>query len=183
MKLAIDSYCYHRYFGEFYEGLQEDIQERRTVWQILDRAKRLGCAGISLESCYLPAQEPQFREELKGALQRKNLEAVWAWGHPNGLYSGTNAEAEADLVRHIEYAREIGAKVMRIVGGSWRTKPPRWNEHRRLMLAALKRIIRHAERGWRRFGSRKSSRHDCRPVTRVDASNQLTLFRCLFRYG
>jgi sugar phosphate isomerase/epimerase len=146
MKLAIDSYCYHRYFGEFYEGLQEDIRERRTVWQILDRAKRLGCAGISLESCYLPAQEPQFREELKRVLQRKNLEAVWAWGHPNGLYSGTNAEAEADLVRHIEYAREIGAKVMRIVGGSWRTKPPRWNEHRRLMLAALKRIIRHAER-------------------------------------
>ncbi|MCS7166764.1 MAG: sugar phosphate isomerase/epimerase family protein [Gemmatales bacterium] len=146
MKLALDSYCYHRYFGEYYEGLQEDIGERRTVWDVLARAKRLGCTGISLEACYLPADEPDFREALREALQRKGLELVWAWGHPNGLKSGADREAERDLVRHMDYARELGAKVMRIVGGSWRTKPPGWSKHRKQLLTALRRVLPHAER-------------------------------------
>jgi sugar phosphate isomerase/epimerase len=146
MKLAIDSYCYHRYFGEYYESLQEDIGQRRTVWDVLARAKRLGCVGVSLEACYLPAEEPQFREALRAALQRKGLELVWAWGHPNGLRSGSDRQAEQDLVRHLEYAKELGAPVMRIVGGSWRTKPPHWPAHRRQMLAALRRVVPKAER-------------------------------------
>lgn len=146
MKLAIDSYCYHRFFGEYYVGLQEEIRERRTVWQILERASRLGCAGISLESCYLPVQEATFRQELRKALERRNLEVVWAWGHPDGLRCGTDRQAEADLARHLEYAREIGARVMRIVGGSWRSRPPRWKEHRRQMLPVLRRVVRQAER-------------------------------------
>lgn len=145
MKLALDSYCYHRYFGEYYEGLQEELRERRTVWDVLKRAKRLGCVGISLEACYLPAEEPQFRQALREALQGQGLELVWAWGHPNGLRSGTDRVAEADLVRHIEYAKELGATAMRIVGGSWRTKPPRWSVHRKQMLAALRRIVHKAE--------------------------------------
>lgn len=146
MKLAIDSYCYHRYFGEYYEGLQEDIRERRTVWDVLSRAKRLGCAGISLEACYLPAEDAQFREALRKALEKKGLQLVWAWGHPNGLRSGTDRQAERDLVCHIEYAKELGASVMRIVGGSWRTRPPHWPQHRRQMVAALRRVLPQAER-------------------------------------
>ncbi|GBD35293.1 hypothetical protein HRbin36_00403 [bacterium HR36] len=146
MKLAIDSYCYHRYFGEYYEGLQEDIKERRTVWDILRRARGLGCRGISLEACYLPAEEAKFREALREELHRLQLELVWAWGHPNGLRSGADRQAEQDLVRHIEYARECGAEVMRIVGGSWRTRPPRWSAHRRQMLTVLRRLVPKAER-------------------------------------
>ncbi|MCS7161267.1 MAG: sugar phosphate isomerase/epimerase family protein [Gemmatales bacterium] len=146
MKLAIDSYCYHRYFGEYYDGLQQDVGERRTIWQVLARAQRLGCVGISLESCYLPAEEPDFRDALRADLQHRGLELVWAWGHPNGLRSGADRQAEADLVRHISFAKELGARVMRIVGGSWRTKPPRWSAHRKQLAAALRRVVRPAER-------------------------------------
>src|SRR5713226_6121538 len=52
MKLAIDSYCYHRYFGEVYPGLQHTPKRTMTVWDFLRRAKQLGVAGVSLESCF-----------------------------------------------------------------------------------------------------------------------------------
>jgi hypothetical protein len=50
MKIAIDSYCYHRYFGEVYPGLQQPPARTMTVWDFLKRARQLGVAGISLEN-------------------------------------------------------------------------------------------------------------------------------------
>jgi hypothetical protein len=35
MKIAIDSYCYHRYFGEVYPGLQQPPDRALTVWDFL----------------------------------------------------------------------------------------------------------------------------------------------------
>jgi hypothetical protein len=39
MKLAIDSYCYHRYFGEVYPGLETDPGHRITIDDFLERAR------------------------------------------------------------------------------------------------------------------------------------------------
>mgnify|MGYP003602405915 CR=1 FL=1 len=50
MKIGIDSYSYHRFFGEWYAGLQEDPGTRMTVLDFLDRAVDLGAEGVSLES-------------------------------------------------------------------------------------------------------------------------------------
>ena len=50
MKIAIDSYCYHRYFGEVYPGLQQPPGRTMTVWDFLKRAKQLGVAGVSGEA-------------------------------------------------------------------------------------------------------------------------------------
>ena len=53
MKVAIDSYSYHRYFGEWYEGLQNDIGRHKSVWEFLEEAKQHQVQGVSLESCFL----------------------------------------------------------------------------------------------------------------------------------
>ena len=145
MKLAIDSYCFHRFFGEVYPGLQEPPPRPMTVWDFLRRARRLGVAGVSLESCYLPADDEAFLGRLRDTLDESGFERVWAWGHPRGLCSGTNRAAARDLVRHVAVARRLGAKVMRIVGGSRHTRPPRWADHKRQLVKMLRGLVGPAE--------------------------------------
>jgi sugar phosphate isomerase/epimerase len=145
MKIAIDSYCYHRYFGEVYPGLQEPPKRPMTVWDFLKRARRLGVAGVSLESCYLPADDETFLGRLRDTLDDYALERVWAWGHPSGLCSGTNQAAARDLVRHLDIAQRLGARVMRIVGGSRKTRPPSFAVHKRRLGGMLKKLLPAAQ--------------------------------------
>ena len=145
MKLAIDSYTYHRYFGDWYPGLQEDPGERLTVFDFLDRARSHGVTGVSLEACFLPSDDA-FIDRLRGALDERALDRVWAWGHPNGLGSGTDARAAEDLARHLRVARRLGARVMRICGGGRRTRPASWAEHKRGLVHLLRPLIDEAER-------------------------------------
>lgn len=145
VKLAIDSYCYHRYFGEWYAGLQEDPGTRMTVWDFLARARELGVQGVSLESCFLPWQDVAFVERLAATLADLSLEPVWAWGHPNGLGSGGAPQQAAELVANLSVARCIGARVMRICGGSRHTRPASWPEHRDALLSVLRPLLREAE--------------------------------------
>lgn len=139
MKLAIDSYCYNPHFEA------ADPKKRMTVWDFLKRAKKYGCEGVSLESCFMPPLDDGFLRRLRDKLDEYGLDRVWAWGHPNGLRSGTDRAAEKDLVRHLGHAQYLGAKVMRIVGGSWRLKPKSWGVHKRQLLPVLKRLIGPAE--------------------------------------
>jgi sugar phosphate isomerase/epimerase len=145
MKIAIDSYCYHRYFGEIYAGLQERPARTMTVWDFLKRARRLGVAGVSLESCFFPSFDDGILRRLTDALDAYGFERVWAWGHPNGLASGTDRAAAHDLVRHLLYARKIGAPVMRIVGGNRRTRPDSFAVHKRRLLGLLKKLLPAAQ--------------------------------------
>jgi sugar phosphate isomerase/epimerase len=145
VKIAIDSYCYHRYFGECYAGLQHPADRAMTVWDFLKRARQLGVAGVSLESCFLPSFEDDFLRRLNEALDSSGFERVWAWGHPNGLGSGTDRTAARDLIEHLGHARKIGARVMRIVGGSRRTRPASFATHKRRLGGMLKKLLPAAE--------------------------------------
>ena len=145
MKIAIDSYCYHRYFGECYAGLQQPPDRSMTVWDFLKRARQLGVAGVSLESCFLPSFDDDFLLRLNDALDSSGFERVWAWGHPNGLCSGTDRTAARDLIEHLGHARKIGARVMRIVGGSRRTRPASFTIHKRRLGGMLKKLLPAAE--------------------------------------
>ena len=145
MRPAIDSYTYHRYFGEWYDELQADPGSRITVFDFLDRAAAHGVAGVSLESCFLPTDDASV-ERLGAALDARRLDRVWAWGHPAGLRSGTDAAAAADLARHLGIARRLGANVMRICGGGRRTRPASWTEHKRGLVALLAPLIEVAAR-------------------------------------
>lgn len=145
MKLAIDSYCYHRYFGEIYPGLQTAPDRTMTVWDFLRRARQLGVQGVSLESCQIPSDDDDFLARLGDKLDELGLERVWGWGHPNGLCSGTNRAAAAELVLHLGVAKKLGASVMRIVGGSRHTRPPRWAPHKRQLLRMLSKLVGPAE--------------------------------------
>lgn len=117
MKVGIDSYCFHRYFGEVY-GHQTAPEKRMTMEDFLDFAKNLGVDGVSLESCFFPSYDKAWFTDLKAQLDAYGFDRVYAWGHPDGLEAGKNRAAFDDMVKQIEYATWIGAPVMRVVASS-----------------------------------------------------------------
>jgi 3-oxoisoapionate decarboxylase len=117
MKIGIDSYCFHRFFGEVYPG-QPEPDKQMTMDDFLDFAKELGVDGVSLESCFFPSFEKEWFAELKAKLDNYGFDRVYAWGHPDGLEAGKNREAFDDMVAQIPNAQLIGADVMRVVGSS-----------------------------------------------------------------
>ena len=117
MKVGIDSYCYHRFFGEVYPH-QNAPDKQMTLEDFIKRAKELEVDGVSLESCFIPRFDKAYLSEIKGMLDEFNFDRVYAWGHPDGLEGGKNEAAYDEMIEHIEYANAIGAKVMRVVGSS-----------------------------------------------------------------
>ena len=117
MKIGIDSYCYHRFFGEVYPQQQEPAA-RMTMEDFIGRAHQLGVGGVSLESCFFPSFDDAYLAGLKQMLDGRSLERVYAWGHPNGLEGGTNQDAYHEMMVSFDHARRIGADVMRVVGSS-----------------------------------------------------------------
>ena len=119
MKIGIDSYCYHRFFGEVYPQ-QRRPNRTMTVEDFIRRAQDLRVDGVSLESCFLPCRDVEYLKDLGQMLDGCGMDRVYAWGHPDGLEGGTNSQAYEEMVGSFESARAIGAKVMRVVGSSLR---------------------------------------------------------------
>jgi len=113
MKTAIDSYCYHRFFGEVYPQ-QPTPAKRMTLEDFLRRAHELDVEGVSLESCFIPRIDAEYLAGIRELLDEYSLERVFAWGHPDGLEGGTNQNAYSEMIHCFESARSIGAKVMRV---------------------------------------------------------------------
>jgi len=117
MKVGIDSYCYHRFFGEVYPD-QQDPGVRWTFHDFVRRAVELGVDAVSLESCFFESLEPGYLGEIKTALDDEGLDRVLAWGHPDGLEAGRNRAAWQEMNSLIPKARLMGADIMRIVASS-----------------------------------------------------------------
>ncbi|MFC9354050.1 sugar phosphate isomerase/epimerase family protein [Arthrobacter sp. NPDC057013] len=137
MKTAIDSFCFHRYFGEVYPELESFPDRTWSIDMFVDFARDLGVQGISIEHFMVPDLAAKSLDTLRLSVEEANLELVWAWGHPNGLSSGQDPEALQDLERHIDVAAALGSSVMRICAGGRRTRIEDWAEHRRLLVPLL----------------------------------------------
>jgi 3-oxoisoapionate decarboxylase len=124
MEVGIDSYCYHRFFGEVYPQ-QEKPPRAMTLEDFLDRTHELDVDGVSLESCFIPNKDAAYLNHIKDVLDDRKMARVYAWGHPDGLEGGRNTKAYDEMIRSFEHARNIGAKVMRVVGSSlmYRNEP------------------------------------------------------------
>ena len=119
MKVGIDSYCFHRYFGEVYpHQTPPKDDETMTMDDFLDFAGKLQVDGVSLESCFFPGFDSVWLLDLKARLDDDGFDRVYAWGHPDGLEAGKNRDAFDDMVAQIPNARRIGADVMRVVASS-----------------------------------------------------------------
>lgn len=138
MKIALDSYVYHRHFGEIYPNLEKELEVKLSFWQMLQQAIDFGLEGISIESFMFPNPSPEDISKLKHILDNHHLELVWAWGHPSGFENGSNSKVMADFEKHALIAKKLGAKVMRICAGGRKTRPNvTWQEHKNALLPLL----------------------------------------------
>jgi sugar phosphate isomerase/epimerase len=149
VKVAIDSYCYHRFFGEVYAE-QTPPASSMTLEGFLDRARELGVDGVSLESCFFPSFDNSYLESVRARLDDHGLDRVYAWGHPDGLEGGSNEAAFTEMIASLDYAERIGAGVMRVVGSSlmFRQQP------HRPQLDRLVRMFREAVKAAEQHGIR-----------------------------
>src|SRR5262245_32025289 len=116
MKIGIDSYCFHRFFGEVY-AQQQPPPFQMTLEDFLHYASQLGVDGVSLESCFIPRRDdPGYMTNIRAILDDHNLDRVYAWGHPDGLEGGKNKAEYQEMIKSFAQAKQIGAKVMRVVG-------------------------------------------------------------------
>ncbi len=141
MKVGIDSYSYHRYFGEVYPD-QEDPGVRWTFGDFVRRACELGVGGVSLETCYFESLEEGYLSEIKAALDEKGLERVLAWGHPDGLEAGHGKKAWRDLNALVPKVRLAGTGLLRIVASSRRFR----DEPHEPQLRAIVRMLKESTR-------------------------------------
>jgi 3-oxoisoapionate decarboxylase len=117
MKVAIDSYCYHRYFGEVYPNQRKPARCMGYA-DFLKRAAALKVDGVSLETCFFESLDESYLMGLKEIIDSAHLEVVVAWGHPLGFEGGKKPEAVEDMRKHFRTCHLLGAKVMRVVGSS-----------------------------------------------------------------
>jgi len=145
MKIGIDSYCYHRFFGEVY-AQQRQPQRRMTLEDFIDRASDLGVDGVSLESCFIARNDdPGYLKSVKDRLDNYRLDRVYAWGHPDGLEGGRNHAEYLKMLDAIRQSQCIGASVMRIVGSSLMFRFEHHREQIRQLVVMLREAVKVAE--------------------------------------
>jgi sugar phosphate isomerase/epimerase len=124
MQVGIDSYSYHRRYGELRAG---ELPSPSEPWMldpepVLRHARTTGADVVFLETCYLP--EPEAIDAGVLAEAGANLQVGFSWGHPwpagrfHGLDGGRSYGAEQELARWIDAAARLGHGVLRITAGS-----------------------------------------------------------------
>jgi len=124
MQVGIDSYSYHRRYGEFRSG---EAASAHMPWPlepgpVLRHAGATGADVVFLETCYLP--EPEAVDAALLADAGLGTRIGFSWGHPwpsgrfHGLDGGRFYGAEQELGRWIDAAARLGHDVLRITAGS-----------------------------------------------------------------
>jgi sugar phosphate isomerase/epimerase len=124
MQVGIDSYSYHRRYGEDRAG---EAPSSHAAWSLepgpaLRHARTTGADVVFLETCYLP--EPEAIDAAMLADAGPAIRVGFSWGHPwpsgrfHGLDGGRSPGAEVELRRWIDAAARLGHDVLRITAGS-----------------------------------------------------------------
>lgn len=115
--MGVDSYSYHRLLGEIRPGEDDPgVRFNRGSLDVVAECRRLGVAGVSLETCFL---DPPERLDCAALVHEADgMEMTLAWGHPHGLEFGARREALDELLAWIRIAPRLGVALVRLVAAS-----------------------------------------------------------------
>lgn len=118
--VGIDSFAYHRWFGEWSQW-EVPRGEQWGALDFLQRASDHGVDTVSMQTVYLT---PDMVDAVASSSAKRGLDLVLAWGHRSGLEGGTNPRRLVDCLRWLELAAIARCRLLRIVCGdqtSWAT--------------------------------------------------------------
>jgi sugar phosphate isomerase/epimerase len=115
--IGIDSFCYHRWFGETTRW-ETSIDTRWRTSDFLRRAAELGVSDVALQTVYLPNLDPPAVAALRDDIDTLGLRPTLSWGHPDGLQGGASLERIAALRRALPDAKALGCGMVRLVCGN-----------------------------------------------------------------
>lgn len=147
MFVGVDSFAYHRYFGETSQW-EQPIPVRWSSVDFLRRASELGVEGVSLQTVYLSEEDNRLIDCLRDELDQRKLNRIVAWGHRRGLADGSDPEAFKAMLRWIDRAALLGCTVMRVVcGDQYSSRQPAAERIRRLVPLLRRAAARAGELG------------------------------------
>jgi sugar phosphate isomerase/epimerase len=139
---GIDSFSFHRYFGETSRWeLPSDISWRTEDFFDFVRAHKLNL--ITLQTAYLDYDDPATQSEIKNWIQDNYL--AFTWGHPNGFDGGRNQQALANATLWLERSSELGLDQMRIVLGNHLNYSQPATERFELLREPLTKLVNRAQ--------------------------------------
>ncbi|MBK8501498.1 MAG: hypothetical protein IPL46_04410 [Saprospiraceae bacterium] len=77
LKVGIDSYCFHRLFGEVYPH-QYKQDPQFSMEDFLAFAKSVDVDGVSLESCFFPEFSIEYLAQVRSWLDDYRFDRVYA---------------------------------------------------------------------------------------------------------
>ena len=113
-RIGIDSFSYHRFFGEV-TTFEQPVDETWTTLDFLEHAVDLGVDIVSLQTAYISDAE---RRTLPQTLNRLGLTVILSWGHPVGLDGGTDETLLDSCREMMAYAKSIDCDVLRFITGN-----------------------------------------------------------------
>lgn len=117
MRVGIDTYTYHRRFGDVRPS-ESPVEAGWTTADVIARCVEMAVDGVSLETCYLDGTSDAQIADLRHLLDEAGLDRVLAWGHPGGLQMGRSDDRFADALAAVDHAVRLGAELLRIVVGT-----------------------------------------------------------------
>jgi sugar phosphate isomerase/epimerase len=102
LKVGIDNFSYHRFFGEVYPQ-QETPDNQLTTEGFLKRAKELGVDGVSLESIFVRSFDSGYLAELKAPWMVTGLLVVEIdFAHPE-----VAGQEDAAVEKSVKYLQKL----------------------------------------------------------------------------
>lgn len=117
MRVGVDTYTYHRRFGDVRPG-ESPVETGWTTADALARCVEMAVDGVSLETCYLEDTSDERTNDVRQLLDEAGLDRALAWGHPGGLQMGRSDQRFADALNAVDQAVSIDAELLRIVVGT-----------------------------------------------------------------
>lgn len=116
MRVGVDSYSYHRRFGEVRPS-ESPVDIRWDTVDFVEHCAEFGVDGVSLETCYMDLHSSAQLDDISAAVRSHDLAVAVAWGHPGGLEMGTSPDALCDALHAADVAARLDAELLRIVVG------------------------------------------------------------------
>jgi hypothetical protein len=117
VRFGIDSFSFHRFFGENSKWEVPATTEWRTK-DFIDFARGHDLDLITLQTAYLDLSDSQTHDELKRWKSEEGNYLAFTWGHPNGFDGGKNQNAFKSAAEWLERSADFELEQMRIVFGN-----------------------------------------------------------------